>query len=43
MRLIFFSNLIYFSDTVGTGSGNDAVYAVVVEKLTSIGNQLQYG
>ena len=42
MRLIFFSNLIYFSDTVGTGSGNDAVYAVVVEKLTNIGNQLQF-
>ena len=41
MRLIlFFSNLIYFR--IGTGSGNDAVYAVVVEKLTNIGNQLQF-
>ena len=40
MRLYNF--LILFIFRPGTGSGNDAVLAVVFEQLANIENQLQY-
>ena len=40
MRLYIFLNLFIF--WTGTGSGNDAVLAVVFEQLANIENQLQY-